>query len=163
MYTKQQRREIGRNLALGMSKPKAVKLATGTNSPNLEKYAYKLCKHEDVEESYEYWKAEFAKKPLVTQEMVGYEYLRIVQACSDEKIPVGEDGQRDDKVSVQMMNVRLKAMDSLVKLYGLSEGDQAKIQKNKADTVSTLSDLANSLTNGNQNQQKYLEDGDIEV
>jgi hypothetical protein len=145
MYTRQQRREIGRNLALGMSKPKAVKLATGTNSPNLEKYAYKLCNNDDVQEAMEYWKAEFAKKPLVTQEMVGYEYLRIVQQCSDAEKVEGDDGQRDEKTTAAMMNVRLKAMDSLVKLYGLSEGDQAKINKNKADTVSTLSDLANSL------------------
>lgn len=141
MYTKQQKREIGRNLALGMTQQDAFRKATGSNSPNAHKFAYQYAKDPIVVAAKEYWLGEFGKKALATADMLEYETLNLLQFGNPM---LDEEGKEIGRVSLKPSE-KIAAMRFLKDLRGLGSNDKAKGMKDAAAAMNSLASLSNSI------------------
>lgn len=85
-YSKKTKEQIGRNLALGMSNDLAVAQATGKDKTAVNKYAYKVVQHEDVQAAMELYSKEFQKRSFVTKEMLEAKLASMIFRGEDEEL-----------------------------------------------------------------------------
>lgn len=153
MYTKQKRREIGRNLALGMTIVDAVRSATGNNSPNLNGYAYRVAAHKDVREAEAHFREVIGKK-ADHDAIVDAQW--IVNQCMNIIHPVGGDGEDAVEGKESRASDKLGALKLMVDVLGLKPKDRAAAVKDTlkaAESAGSLAGLSNALAgNGGMKQ-----------